>query len=74
VEFEQRGVAGSATVEFYIDESGAVRMPAVFKADFPELGHLLADAVRQWKFDPPTRQGRPVLVHASQTVVFGKSD
>jgi TonB family protein len=73
LEFESRGITGTATVEFYIDETGAVRMPAVVKADYPELGHLLADAVRQWTFAPPTRQGRPVLVHASQTVMFGKS-
>lgn len=70
-ELRERGVAGSATVEFYIDETGAVRMPAVVRADFPELGDLLATAVRQWKFEPPTVRGRPVLVHASQTVIFG---
>jgi TonB family protein len=72
-DLEKRGIVGSATIEFYIDEKGAVRMPAIVRADFPELGQLLADAVRQWKFEPPTQRGRPVLVHASQTVVFGKS-
>ncbi len=69
-----RGVTGSATVEFYIDETGAVRMPAVVSADFPELGQLLADAVKQWKFSPPLRRGRPVLLHASQTVFFGPDE
>jgi TonB family protein len=69
-ELAARGVHGAATVEFFIDETGAVRMPAVVRADFPELGDLLASAIRQWKFAPPTRRGRPVLVHASQTVGF----
>jgi len=73
-ELRERGVVGSATVEFYIDETGAVRMPAVAQADFPELGDLLATAVRQWQFEPPTVRGRPVLVHASQTVIFGRTE
>lgn len=67
----EKGVAGAATVEFYIDETGTVRMPAIVSAEFPELGELLASTVRQWKFAPPTRRGKPVLVHASQTVYFG---
>lgn len=73
-ELGERGVRGSATVEFYIDETGAVRMPAIVQADFPELGALLVEAIRQWKFEPPTRRGQPVLVHARQTVTFGTKE
>lgn len=67
----KRGIRGTVVVEFYIDETGAVRMPAVLSADFPELGDLAADAVRHWSFAPPTRQGKPVLVHARQVFNFG---
>ena len=59
-----------ATVEFFIDQTGAVRMPSVVAADDPELGANAVEAVRAWKFEPPTRGGRPVLVRVQQTFHF----
>jgi len=70
LELQQHGVDGEAVIDFYIDESGAVRLPAVVRADFWELGALAVNAVEQWKFDPPTRHGTPVLVHVEQRFVF----
>ncbi|RME68530.1 MAG: TonB family protein [Verrucomicrobia bacterium] len=70
VELERKGVRGSVTVEFYIDEQGVVRMPAVTKADHIELGALAVDAVRNWRFEPPTRNGRPVLTRVRQRFDF----
>lgn len=64
------GVEGEAVLEFYIDENGSVRMPAVVDADFWELGVLAMNAVRQWRFMPPTSQGRPVLVRVRQAFHF----
>lgn len=69
-----RGVQGRAVVEFYIDESGAVRMPAVVEADFAELGDLSGDAVRQWTFEPPTRHGKPIVTRVRQTFHFRPED
>lgn len=73
-ELHKRGVQGTVVVEFYIDESGVVRMPAVVSADFPELGDLAIEAVRSWSFAPPTRRGAPVLVHARQKFNFGAEE
>jgi TonB family protein len=59
------------TVEFYIDEQGQVRLPAVTRS---EVGSQYAasalTAVRQWRFDPPMVKGRPVLVLVSQEFNF----
>jgi TonB family protein len=71
-ELRERGIRGSATVSFYLDENGSVRMAAVREADFWELGVLALDAVKQWKFSPATRHGKPVLVHLEQRFVFGE--
>jgi TonB family protein len=57
-------------VDFYIDETGAVRMPYVTGRPHTLLANLAVDAVRQWKFEPPTRNGTPVLVHARQVFHF----
>ncbi len=65
-----KGVKGDVTVEYYIDETGAVRMPCVSAEDDPMLGALTIAAVSQWKFSPPTSHGRGVLVKATQVFTF----
>ena len=70
-ELAEKGVKGNVTVEFYIDETGAIRVPAVSLKDDSQLSALAVTALRQWKFEPPTRNGRPVLVRASQLFNFG---
>lgn len=69
-ELAARNARGRVRVDFYIDESGAVRLPIVGESANPELSSLAIDAVRQWKFSPPQRHGRAVLVHASQEFNF----
>lgn len=69
---EQDGVKGTVTVEFYIDETGRVRLPTVVsRNDNALLDWLAVDALTRWKFAPPTSRGRAVLVKASQQFVFG---
>lgn len=72
VEWAQKGITGVVTVEFYIDETGKVRLPAVVNSGVsPLLGNLALDAVQQWQFEPATCKGKPVLVRASQNFNFG---
>ena len=69
---EKQGVRGRVSVRFYIDERGEVRMPAVSAG--PDLNPYLIDAavaaLREWRFEPVTSHGRPVLVAASQEFNF----
>lgn len=65
------GVKGNVEVMFYLDEKGNVRLPAILNADRVDLALEALDAVRQWKFEPPTRNGRPVLIAAVQQFNFG---
>jgi outer membrane biosynthesis protein TonB len=48
-----------------------VRVPAVSINDDSVLTALAVAALRQWRFEPPTRNGSPVLVKASQVFNFG---
>ena len=66
----KKGVQGKVTVEFFIDETGAVRLPAASANDDTLLTALAIDALSQWKFAPPTSKGRGVLVRASQEFDF----
>jgi TonB family protein len=70
-ELASKGVRGKVTVDFYIDETGVARMPSVSSHDNSELTALSIGALRQWKFEPPTRNGKPVLVRATQVFNFG---
>ncbi len=70
-EAEKEGVRGRVTVHFYIDEKGVVRMPAVQADAHPYLSSVAIEALKGWKFAPPTRHGRPVLVAAAQEFSFG---
>jgi len=67
----KKGVKGTVVVDFFIDETGTLRMPAIQRADFDELASLAIGAMQQWKFEPPTRRGVPVLVRAKQVFHFG---
>ncbi len=69
-ELAKQGVHGTVVVEFFIDETGTLRMPAIQSADYDQLASLAVAAMQQWKFEPPTRRGVPVLVRAKQVFHF----
>ena len=70
-EWSAQGMHGKVTVDFYIDETGAVRMPSVLTLpEYPLLAASAVTAVREWRFAPPLCQGRPVLVHCQQVLTF----
>jgi TonB family protein len=70
-EMAKKGIKGEVVVEFYIDETGAPRMPAVVSAAHEDLGVFAVEAVKDWKFEAPTCRGKPVLVRAQQIFRFG---
>jgi TonB family protein len=65
-----RRASGTVTLAYYVDEQGRVRMPLTVNDADPELADLAVEAVRQWRFDPPMRNGQPVLVRVSQSIRF----
>jgi TonB family protein len=67
------GVHGKVRVRFYIDEKGAVRQPAVSAEAHPYLAEQAVAAVADWKFEPVTSHGQPVLVLAEQEFDFGSA-
>jgi TonB family protein len=69
-EWASQGRAGRVTVDFFIDESGQARMPTATTTDDELLAASAIAAVKQWRFERPTHQGKPVLVHAQQVFVF----
>lgn len=68
---EKEGVRGKVRVYFYIDEQGRVRMPSVMADTHPYLSDIAVTALQDWRFQPATQRGEPVLVAASQEFDFG---
>jgi TonB family protein len=64
------GRNGTVTIRFYIDETGHARLPIIVAQSDDLLAQAAVAAVKDWQFEPPTRNGRPVLAHAEQVFVF----
>jgi TonB family protein len=69
-----KGLSGTVTLAYYVDEKGRVRMPVVLNDANPELANLSVETVKQWQFEPPTRNGKPVLVSVRQDIKFKDPD
>jgi protein TonB len=76
----QQGLHGVVTVEFVVDTNGRVRDPKVVSSkEAPGAEHafatreLLEEAVRtvrEWRFEPARKNGRPVAVVARAPIGF----
>ena len=64
---------GTVTIEFYIDESGEVRLPVVIDQTAGDFAGAAMEAVRQWSFEPPMKNGKPVTALARQKFSFAPS-
>ena len=68
----KEGVRGTVRVHFYIDETGAVRMPSIEGDAHPYLSEMAVNAVKNWRFNPPISRGKPVLIAARQDFNFNQ--
>jgi outer membrane biosynthesis protein TonB len=55
-------IRGTAEINFIIDETGRVRVPAIVAASDWDAALVALDDVADWRFSPPKHEGRPVLV------------
>ena len=58
------------TVNFFVDEDGQPRMPIVQSGDHPGAIGAALEAVRDWRFTPVRKNGKPAVVEVSQPFVF----
>lgn len=65
--------SGSTVLDFYVDEKGHARMPVVMTATNQSYAEAAVNALNQWKFFSPTRQGQPVAVRVQQEFIFPSS-
>lgn len=64
------GLTGQAEIEFVIDRQGRVLFPRIVSATQEDFGWAAATAVAQWRFEPPTKDGRTVDARMTVPVLF----
>ena len=69
----KEGVGDIVMVEFFIDVEGAVQLPHIVEAKNDELAWLALTAVSRWRFEPPLRQGQPIVTRARLPINFTPS-
>jgi protein TonB len=62
--------ARSVLVDFYVDETGQPRMPVVVSSAHEVLAQAAVGALNRWRFNAPTRAGKPVSVRVRQEFIF----
>jgi TonB family protein len=67
---QDRGVMGVVTLSFEIDKTGKPRNIEVIKSLDPELDKSAQAAVAEYRFDPATKEGMPVVFVAVVRVGF----
>lgn len=60
----RKKVNGRITLLIKLDETGRVLEAEVERSNLPDFDAFVANEVREWRFTPPTQQGRPVKAMA----------
>ena len=63
---------GTVKVVFVVDEEGRVQYPLVSSSSDPVFEQAALEAVRQWRFEPGRRDGKPVATRMRVPLTFPK--
>lgn len=66
----RRRAPGTVTILFLVDQDGRVENPIVHSATDPIFEKPALAAIRQWKFEPGRRQGKPVRFRMKVPITF----
>ncbi len=68
---KRRGIEGSVTVRFIVNEQGSVEKTTIIEAQPPDtFEEAVLRCVSGWRFQPGTVDGQPVRVWAETTIHF----
>lgn len=69
-DLKKLAIHGRATVTFSVDTSGRTFNPTVVSASDPQFADEALKAVRKWRFEPGTKNGKRVAFRMAQTFQF----
>ncbi|MDF7823136.1 energy transducer TonB [Pontiellaceae bacterium B12227] len=71
-ELARKGMQGTVYVLFIVDKTGRARDLKVQKSTHPSFNNPALKAVKQWKFEPGKRKGKPVQFRMRVPITFQK--
>jgi TonB family protein len=69
----ERVANGTVVLKYFVDTEGRVRLPVVITATAPEFGRAAITALRQWRFEAPRIDGKPVIALERHAFQFGRA-
>ena len=69
---EKAATPGRVIVIFIIDSKGRVKQPKVTSSSNPALEAVALRTVKKWRYQPPSRDGKPVSTRSRQQIDFPK--
>ena len=69
-QFKREGIEGWVRLIIIVDEKGNVIEAKLQRSSHKEFVKPALDAILQWKFEPGTKNGRPVMVRRIQPISF----
>lgn len=71
-ELARKGMQGTVYILFIVDKNGRARDLKVQKSTHPAFNNPALKAVKQWKFEPGKRKGKPVQFRMRVPITFQK--
>lgn len=69
---EKAATPGRVVLIFIIDSKGRVKQPKVTSSSNPALEAVALRTVKKWRYQPPSRDGKPVRTRSRQQIDFPK--
>ncbi len=69
---EKKATPGRVVLIFIIDSKGRVKNPKVTSSSNPALEAVAIRTVKKWRYQPPSRDGKPVSTRSRQQLDFPK--
>lgn len=69
-EWRDRDVKGEVQIAYIINEKGRTEQVQVITANDEQFGAVAVAALKQWRFRPAKKDGKPVRVLVSHPIVF----
>lgn len=66
----QLGTEGHVVVELTVDVDGTVKSVLLLQSTNRALNRPSLEALRQWRFKPPTKDGKPTSIRVAQPLTF----
>lgn len=68
------GFSGEVLIDFTVGEDGKVKNASIVKSNNPVFEEPCLEAVKDWRFKPGTRDGKPVSTHMQVPMVVMATD